>query len=241
MCYYSESKLSGEEIYQLEHDFVVKWEEEDRAEYFVASGFAHPKMPVITAEKEFRNFRWGLIPHWAKDWNDAKTRRTQCLNSISEEAESKPSFRDAIKTSQFCIIPVNGFFEWHHIGTEKYPHYIYPKNGGYFLFAGLYNRWTNKAIDEVHDTFTILTTRANERMEWIHNSKKRMPVILNTEQARTWLDKAISYGQKKHLLEPCEVSMMSDHPISKLITSRKENPNQPKVLERFDYPELLLS
>ncbi len=146
-----------------------------------------------------------------------------------------------IKNGQFCVVPINGFYEWHDMKGVKYPHFIYPREAPYFLFAGLYNSWTNTAIDEVHDTFTILTTRANERMEWIHNIKKRMPVILSTENARLWLDKSVSYEQKKHLLEPCNVNLHSDHSISKLITSRKEKPNQPAVMKPFEYPELLLS
>lgn len=238
MCYYVSSKISASEIYQIEHDFVVKWEEEERKDYFSVSGFAHPKLPVITSEKKFKNYRWGLIPQWAKDWEAAKKSRVQCLNSIGEEAASKPSFRDAIKNGQFCIIPVNGFFEWHHINDEKYPHFIYPKDKGLFLFAGLFNQWTNKAIGEIHDTFTILTVRANERMEWIHNSKKRMPLILNLQDAKTWLDTGISFEQKKQLIEPFDSNLMADHPISKLITSRKENPNSEAVLQPFEYPEL---
>ena len=241
MCYYVASKLSNAEIVRIEHDFNTKLEETEVKEYFVASGFSNPKLPIVTAEGRFKNYSWGLIPHWAKDLDAAKKSRIQCLNSISEEASGKPSFRDSIKNGQFCIVPVNGFFEWHHINNEKYPHFIYPKNDSIFLMAGLFNQWTNKAVGDVHDTFTIMTTPANERMEWIHNSKKRMPAILNLNNAKIWLDKGISYEQKKKLLEPFDSELMADHPISKLITSRKENPNSQKVLERLDYPELALS
>ena len=241
MCYSVSSKLSGIQLKQMETDFSIEFEEKEVPEFYVASGFSHPKLPIITSEHKFKNYRWGLIPHWAKDWEAAKKTRVQCLNSIGEEADSKPSFRDAIKNGQFCIIPVNGFYEWHHFNDEKYPHFIYPKDQSVFLLAGLFNQWTNKAIDEVHDTFTIITTRANDRMEWIHNSKKRMPAILNLNDAKTWLDTGVSYEQKKKLLEPFDSSLMSDNPISKLITSRKENPNNPKVMEAFEYHELGLS
>lgn len=240
MCYYTASKLSKKDIYHLEKDFLVKWEEEKVPELFSVSGYDHPKMPVITSEGHFKNYRWGLIPHWVKDWESAKRSRDQCLNSIGEEAQSKSSFRDVIKNAQFCVIPVNGFFEWHHLGKDKYPHYIYPKNEPYFLMAGLYNTWVNKAINEVHDTFTILTTKANERMSWIHNSKKRMPVILDSAGAKLWLDREIAYDGKKHFFNPIDSSLMSDHPISKLITSNKENRNSIDVMKPYEYPELLL-
>ena len=102
-------------------------------------------------------------------------------------------------------------------------------------------QWTNKAANEVFNTFTVVTTEANGRMEWIHNSKKRMPTILTTEEAKMWLDNGISFNEKKKLIRPFDESLMADHPISKLITSRKENPNSDAVMQPFEYPELDLS
>lgn len=240
MCYYTANNFSSEDIYQLEHDFVLNWEEPDYEPAYVKSGFSHLKQPVITAEKQFTQYRWGLIPSWVKDWASAKTLRIQTLNAIGDTLDSKPSFRGALKSGRFCVIPVKGFYEWHHLGKEKYPHFIYPKDSPYFLLAGLYEHWQNKESNETLDTFTIVTTRANERMEWIHNSKKRMPAILSTQGAKAWLDKELSFEQKKQLLEPYPPELMQDHPISKLITSRTENPNQARVMEPVDYPELHL-
>ncbi len=56
-----------------------------------------------------------------------------------------------------------------------------------FAFAGLWNTWTNKSTGEVLNTYTIITTAANELMSEIHNTKKRMPVILNPEMEKDWL------------------------------------------------------
>jgi hypothetical protein len=42
-----------------------------------------------------------------------------------------------------------------------------------FACAGLYSHWTNKNTGETINTYTILTTEANELMSEIHNSKKR--------------------------------------------------------------------
>ena len=75
MCYSVSSKLSGIQIKQLENDFSTELEEKEVPEFYVTSGFAHPKLPLITSERIFRNYRWGLIPHWAKDWEAAKKSR----------------------------------------------------------------------------------------------------------------------------------------------------------------------
>ncbi|MDI1353808.1 MAG: SOS response-associated peptidase [bacterium] len=242
MCYYVASHFSGKEIFQLEHDFVVHWEEEERASYYAVSGFAHPKLPVITSEGTFKNYRWGLIPSWVKDWESAKKIREQTLNAIGDTLTERPSYRHAVKAGRFCVIPVNGFFEWHHhINGENYPHYIYPKSESYFLLAGIYEQWINKELDEVFNTFTIITTPANPRMEWIHNTKKRMPAILTKEAAKMWLDGNIPLSEKKELLSPFSEQLMTDHSIGKLITSRRENPNQPAVSAKVEYPELRAS
>jgi putative SOS response-associated peptidase YedK len=41
--------------------------------------------------------------------------------------------------------------------------------------------------DTLWNTYTILTTDANEQMSQIHNSKKRMPMILTPEEESIWL------------------------------------------------------
>jgi putative SOS response-associated peptidase YedK len=48
------------------------------------------------------------------------------------------------------------------------------KDRSLFGFAGLWERWTDKASGEVVRSFTIITTTPNEVCAPIHN---RMPVI----------------------------------------------------------------
>src|SRR5258706_13119793 len=58
-------------------------------------------------EREVALLRWGLVPFWAKDLKIG----TRTINARSEGIESKPAFRDALK-SRRCIVPATGFFEW---------------------------------------------------------------------------------------------------------------------------------
>ncbi len=241
MCYYTAHNFSGEDIYQLEHDYVVKWVEPEFEPFFMANGFAHPKLPVITAEGEFKPLSWGLIASWVKDWNDAGIKRKGTLDARFETLHSLPSYRGPVKNGQFCIIPVKGFFEWHHLGKEKYPFFIYPKDRTVFHVAGLYENWMDKETRETHQTFTMVLTEPNERMALVHNSKRAMPAILSRENAKLWLDKNIAYEEKKKLLVPYDQELMADHPISKLITSKTANANSPQVSEPCEYPELVLS
>ena len=51
--------------------------------------------------------RFGLIPHWSKD--DKISRHT--YNARAETVMEKPSFRDAWRKAQHCIIPAQAIFE----------------------------------------------------------------------------------------------------------------------------------
>lgn len=57
-----------------------------------------------------------------------------------------------------------------------------------FVFSGLWSEWLDKSTGKLLHTYTILTTEANELMSKIHNTKKRMPVILHPDQEAAWLN-----------------------------------------------------
>ena len=65
----------------------------------------------------------------------------------------------------------------------------------------------NRETGEIFPTFTVITTRANPMMEVIHNSKKRMPVILSPEEERTWLDIS-SGGHGSKVFDPFPQELM---------------------------------
>ena len=241
MCFNASNKTEKEDHKQLEHDYVVQWKEEDRASYgfYCVSGFDHPLMPVITSDGQITNKHWGLIPHWAKDWNQAKDLQNMTLNAQSETIDSKPSFRQAVKENRFCIIPLTGYFEWHHHSNhKKYPYYIYPSKDKFFYVAGLHEQWKNPVTNTMHQSFTMCTTPANERLAWIHNSKKRMPCLLTLEESKLWLDTGLSFNEKQSLLRPASEELHKDYTIGRLINETPELKNQAQVLQPYTYPEL---
>ena len=62
-----------------------------------------------------------------------------------------------------------------------------PKNDA-FAFAGIYSKWVDKSSGELIKTYSIITTEAKGLMLDIHNSKKRMPIILNSSNEKDWLE-----------------------------------------------------
>lgn len=92
----------------------------------------HPSEPI----RELSLARWGLIPSWAKDSSIA----AQMINARSETADTRPAFRDALK-SRRCLMPADGFYEWQRSGKAKQPYCFEVGKGELFAFAGLWDRW----------------------------------------------------------------------------------------------------
>lgn len=206
------------------------------------NGFDFPKTPVITnlEPKRIQFFTWGFIPEWMTSRDRAMDMRARTLNCISEEAFDKPAFKDAIRHKR-CLIPCTGFFEWRWFngGKQKYPYFIHRKDEKIFSLAGVWSEWVDRTTGEVFQTYSVLTTRANPLMEKIHNSKKRMPVILTRENEQRWLDPTLTKEEVLACCEPIDDSLLEAHTISKAITDRRiEDKNFMEISKRYDYPEV---
>lgn len=130
--------------------------------------------------RELAEFRWGLVPFWAKDPSIGN----RMINARAETVAEKPSFRNAYRKRR-CLILADGFYEWHTEGGVKVPYYISLASGEPFAFAGLWEQWQSKESDESLQTATIVTTAANEFLAKLHH---RMPVVLETGGADRWMD-----------------------------------------------------
>ena len=237
MCYHTSLARTAD---YLEKRFQVKFEHRNLFEpIYHYSGFSAPLHPVIANEsiQTISFFRWGLVPFWTKDESSAERIRTQTLNAKAETIHQKPSFRASIMTKR-CLVPVDGFYEWREEGNKKYPYYISLTNNDAFALAGIWDRWQNNSTGELKETFSIITTRANSLLEHIHNTKKRMPVILRQEDERKWLGKDLDRSVIDSLLEPYDSGQMQAHTVSRLISTKRANTNIPEVTREFKYEGL---
>lgn len=125
------------------------------------------------------------------------------LNAVGEELLLKNKvYRQAVLKRR-CIILSTGFFDWRHIfplnkrtgepkkTAEKYPYRVMIKGREYFWLAGIWNPWTDADTGEHVESCSIVTTKANLVMEQIHNSKKRMPTMLDDDRAFEWMFKPL--------------------------------------------------
>lgn len=214
----------------------VQCEIDFNEDYFLVSGFAHPKLPIIKQGK-IELSEWGLIPSFAYSDEMARDIREKTLNARSDTIHEKPSYKSSIKNKR-AVLVVDGFFEWKHEGSTKIPYYIFPRDNTAFNLGCIYNQWTNKLTGEVVDTFSIITTDANPMMEIIHNSKKRMPLILSKSDIGTWINPTTDINTINSLMKPFPESEMDSYQISKSAGNSRVNRNYPGIKERVDNLEL---
>lgn len=172
--------------------------------------------PVITNKdpEHLQLYRWGLVPHWAK--NDKMA--FQMINARKETLLEKAAFKTAV-TQRRCIIPMDGFYEWKKDGKEKIPYRIITTDKAIFSVAGLWERWPNEKSEDLY-TFTIITQGANILMESIHD---RMPAILTESQEQLWLSDDLSATELMELIEPYPCELMKAYRVSSKIGNVKYN------------------
>jgi putative SOS response-associated peptidase YedK len=161
------------------------------------------------------HLKWGLVPpHSPESKVDYAT-----FNAKAETIATTPAYRHAWRERQRCLVPVNAFFEWKGAKAPKQKYRISIKNESQFCLAGLWEKWQRG--DEVLETFTVITTTANELVAEIHD-KKRMPVIVSPENYDRWLR---STEDVRDLLKPFPSHFMEAVPVGKPITPRDGGPS----------------
>jgi putative SOS response-associated peptidase YedK len=123
------------------------------------------------------NYRWGLVPFWAKDPAIAN----RMINARAETVAEKPSYRQSFSRRR-CLVLASGFYEWRKDATGKTPFFISRPDGQPFGMAGLWDEWAKG--DEPLRTCAVITTPANKFMQSMHH---RMPVLMDGSAALNWL------------------------------------------------------
>ena len=197
--------------------------------------FSNPLIPVIAQEDSSRVqlMQWGLIPAWSRDREEAERIRKGTYNARSETLHEKPSFKEALNRGR-CLIIAGGFFEWQLVNQVKIPWYISLKNGDSFVFAGLCDTWRDPLTGETWKSCSIITTEANPMMEKIHNTKKRMPVILEKELEKDWISGEPSLLQRKKLLKAYNESDLEAFTVTPRLSSPHADPTDPRMIEPYE-------
>jgi putative SOS response-associated peptidase YedK len=169
---------------------------------------------LVVVQREDRRaitaYRWGLIPHWAKD---VKT-GSRMFNARAETLTTSPAFRDAFKRRR-CLVPVDSFYEWKREGAIRQPYNIERTDGRPLALAGLWAGWKDPDTETVRRTFTIITTMPNEAMADLHD---RMPVLVPDDAWDRWLDPTpADAGELIGMLQPTDQIALRIYAVSRAV------------------------
>ena len=181
-----------------------------------------PSQPIaaVTLDSQGRklsDFRWGLVPFWAKDISIGN----KMINARVETLDEKASFKYAIKQRR-CLIPADGFYEWKDeraTTNRKQPMHIRFSDQRLFAFAGLWEEWRPKDEPDapVLKSCTIITGPPNSLLATLHH---RMAVILRPEDEAKWLDPNVQeFDELLPLLQPLSADEMEAYAIDAKINA----------------------
>jgi putative SOS response-associated peptidase YedK len=154
-----------------------------------------------------REFRWGLVPSWAKDPSVGQ----RMINARAESLAEKPSWSMPLRT-QRCLILADGYYEWKAGEKGKIPFYFRLADGRAFGLAGLWDRWDKG--ESPMETCTVITTAAGPRTSPYHH---RVPVMLTEESATAWMDRSATLAELRSLMVPYEARDLDIYEVSRYV------------------------
>lgn len=132
---------------------------------------------------------FGLIPLWS----DSPKVTYGTHNARTETVDQKPSFRGAWRKGQFCIVPMQSFYEPHYASNSAKAQWwqVGRQDGQAFAAAAIWDSWLDRLTGELIESFALLTINADHHpvMSQLHKptDEKRSIVVLDDDQAIQWL------------------------------------------------------
>ncbi len=246
MCYDVSYLTRKAEKYAKFHGTEVDWADllKRVPPTYHASGFDQPELPAITAEHaKVTTLSWPFIPpNHAPTMPDGRPINT--LNARDDKIFNPKSVYYESANERRCVVVLDGFFDHHHKSGIAFPHYVKLKSDEPLLVAGLWQPFRNTL--EAKECVTLVTTRANKEMAWIHNEPAYSPesrmifVLQNREAMETWIHGTVEEAQV--LIAPLPDGVLDYHPCKPVKSNKKLKRiylgNVPEIQERAYYPEL---
>jgi putative SOS response-associated peptidase YedK len=151
----------------------------------VAYGVDHNKRVLMP-------MTWGILAPWEKHWDTAKLRPS---SARSETVATSKMFARAFRQRR-CLVPVDAWYEWGRVGTERVPHAFGRRDGTPTVLGGIWESWRGPVGARML-TLAIVTTPANADLAPLHD---RMPLVLDQSDWPVWLGEAP--GDAGALLRP---------------------------------------
>lgn len=225
MCYHTATPSKK----QLKKAFADKEIAYAGEEIFHVSGFVRPTLPVTLNENPtfIEGARWKLLPFWVKTEADA-AKYANTLNADADSIFEKASYKNYIGKTR-GLLYVSGFYEPHQVKGEKESqnYFIYKPAHEIFTLGIVYAPWKSQETGEFFNTFSIITTEANELLEEIHNVKKRMPLIIGSDDREGWLN-AQDQEEVERYFKPY-AGELDAHQVYRVTAARGEDTNKKEI------------
>lgn len=233
MCYATSLRKGEKEIEQRFHatqrvNFLYE-------PYYYQSGFEHSNLFIVPQAypEEIHPAMWGLVPGFALKNIDEFYKGYNTLNARSENIFSSRTYGDAIRNKR-CLIIADGFYEPHHKNNVSYPYFCHLRDDSIFAFAGIYSE-----LDDDLFSCSILTVKANDLFAEVHNVKKRMPLVLDTEFEEEWLRGDLS---ENNIAELMRAGFTTDefeaYPVSRDLYKKGEPKDVPWAISKVDHTDI---
>jgi putative SOS response-associated peptidase YedK len=181
-------------------DLLDEWPPESQLSYNVAPT---TQIPIIT-KSGLALARWGMVPSWADEF---KTKYAT-FNARLESVKESKLFAPAWKSARTCLIPAAGYYEWRDELGAKQPYYVHAPDSGLIVFAGLWEPWQDRM------SCTVITMESSGNITDLHI---RMPLMLTSELAKTWLNEG-------PVIDPFASTVCQSvafHPVSRAVNSSR--------------------
>jgi putative SOS response-associated peptidase YedK len=206
---------------QLQQHFAVAPPDSDfKAEAYpgyMAPMIRLPRANAAPGDRACLLGMFGMVPHWA----DVKLAR-QTYNARTETVGSKPSFRHAYRSRQFCVIPVDSFYEPNYESGKAIRWKLAHTDGRPLGIAGIWEYRSSGPEGQPLASFSMLTITADDHplMKRFHKpgDEKRMLVILDPEQYDSWLHAPLE--QASSFFVPYPASQLIAEPAPTLAAAR---------------------
>lgn len=148
--------------------------------------YAGPILFSKHGELEWRLARFGLVSPWLDDIKKAKN----TYNARTETVATKPSFRNAWKKNQFCLIPVETIFEPKYIDGKAHWYGIYRRDEMPFTVAGIYEYAVIDGIEYRSMSMLTINSDLHPFMNQFHapDDEKRSIIVIPRDRRNDWLN-----------------------------------------------------
>ena len=139
-----------------------------------------PTQPIAVLREPHRLelLLWGLV-----SGNSNLNTGARGINVRAESVARAPAYRDSFRKRR-CLVIVDGFYEWQHLGKTKQPFLVRRSDRKPFALAGI---WADAISDvgEVIESCAVITGDAKGVVAELHD---RMPIVVPAASYARWLD-----------------------------------------------------